>query len=139
MKLFKSALLVGSVLFTVCTAAAEISANVALATDYRFRGISQSDGEAISGGLDVNFEHGVYLGAWGSSIEDWGNGLELDYYLGYSTDISDALSIDVGYLYYGYPNAADDLDFEELYASVSFAEFTLGATYSDDYFAGTGS
>ena len=37
--------------------AAEASGNIALSTDYKFRGISQSDGEAISGGFDVDEIH----------------------------------------------------------------------------------
>ena len=117
--------------------AVEVSGNVSIATDYKFRGISQSDGEAISGGFDVGFDSGFYVGTWGSSIEDWGNGIELDYYAGFATDLSENVSIDVGYLYYGYPNADDDLDFEEIYGSVSFADLTLGFAYSNDYFAET--
>ncbi len=48
----------------------EISGNVALTTDYRFRGISQSDEEAaVQGGFDVAFEPGFYVGTWGSSCK----------------------------------------------------------------------
>ena len=47
-----------------------VSANVALTTDYRFRGVSLSAGDpAIQGGIDVGHESGFYVGTWASSIE----------------------------------------------------------------------
>ncbi|WP_299980481.1 TorF family putative porin [uncultured Pseudoteredinibacter sp.] len=118
--------------------AAEISANVALTSDYKFRGISQTDtSPAIQGGFDVNFENGVYVGTWGSNV-DFANSLELDYYIGYSTDLNEDVSIDVGYLYYDYPGTPDVDDYAEVYGSVSFKDFTLGVNYSDDYYLETG-
>ena len=62
----------------------EISANVSLVSDYRFRGISQSNEDiAIQGGFDYAFDNGIYVGTWGSSVDfdstDGFNGsLELD-------------------------------------------------------------
>ena len=48
----------------------EVSGNVALVTDYRFRGVSLSAGDpAIQGGIDVSHASGFYIGTWGSSIE----------------------------------------------------------------------
>ena len=45
--------------------AGEIEANVALSTDYIFRGISQTDNDpAISGGFDYSFDSGFYAGVW---------------------------------------------------------------------------
>lgn len=44
-----------------------VSGNVALVSDYRFRGVSQSDKEvALQGGATVTHESGVYAGAWAS-------------------------------------------------------------------------
>ena len=142
MKAVKKSLIAATLLTAASmpAVAAEVSGNVAITTDYKFRGISQSDGEALSGGFDVGFESGFYVGVWGSSIEDWGNGLELDYYAGFAGEASESVSYDVGILHYGYPNTDSgvDLDFDELYASISVADFTFGFAYSDDYFAGTG-
>lgn len=118
--------------------AAEVTANVALTSDYKFRGISQTDtGPAIQGGFDIGFQSGVYVGTWGSNV-DFANSLELDYYIGYSTDLNDDVAIDVGYLYYDYPSTPDQDDYAEVYASVSFMDFTLGGNYSDDYYNETG-
>jgi len=134
-------LTLGAMAMTATTAAiaAEVSGNISLSTDYKFRGISQSDGEAISGGFDIGFDNGFYVGTWGSSIEDWGNGLELDYYAGYGGEFNESVSYDVGLLAYTYPNEdSGDLDYNEIYGSIGVADFTLGFAYSDDYFAGTG-
>ncbi|MGN5479408.1 TorF family putative porin [Cupriavidus basilensis] len=45
------------------------SANVALATDYRYRGLMQTNRRpAIQGGFDVSHTSGFYLGNWNSNI-----------------------------------------------------------------------
>jgi uncharacterized protein (TIGR02001 family) len=118
--------------------AAEVSGNVALGSDYFFRGIDQAGGEALSGGFDVAFDNGFYVGTWASSI-DFSGGLELDYYAGYGGSFSEDVSYDIGYLYYGYPQGPSSEEFEEIYGSVSFADATVGFAISDDYYASTGS
>ena len=80
MKLVKSALFAVSMLSAVSATAAEVSGNIALTSDYFFRGIDQAGGPAISGGFDASFENGAYLGTWASSV-DFGGGVELDYYV----------------------------------------------------------
>lgn len=118
-----------------------ISGNAAVTSDYRFRGLSFSDGDiAIQGGIDVAHESGFYIGTWGSSIEDsatFGH-TELDFYGGWSGDVTDGLTVDVGLLYYFYPNgedgAAGPSDYFEPYASVSTTvgpvEVTTGLAYA---------
>ncbi|RYY96045.1 MAG: hypothetical protein EON61_21845 [Alphaproteobacteria bacterium] len=111
-----------------------VSGNVALATDYTFRGVSQTDGPAVQGGFDATFgDSGFYLGTWASNINfGGGSDLELDVYGGYKFALG-AVNMDVGVLGYLYPNAQDDgaeLDYWELYAKPSIAlsdQFTLGA------------
>lgn len=99
--------------------AQEVSANVAMTTDYRFRGVSLSDEAiAIQGGFDVAFESGFYVGTWGSSIEPVGNSeMELDLYAGYGGTVG-ALSYDVGVLGYFYPGA-EDVAYGEVYGSLT--------------------
>ncbi|MCB1847479.1 MAG: TorF family putative porin [Halieaceae bacterium] len=124
----------------------EISANVALTSDYRFRGISQSDeSAAIQGGFDAEFGPGFYIGTWGSSVdfdsnEGYDGSLELDYYAGWSSAIGDTdFGIDVGYIYYDYPgDNGDEGDYGEVYVSGSWKDFSLSVNYSDDYYGGTG-
>ena len=103
-----------------------ISGNAAVTSDYRFRGLSLSDGDiAIQGGIDVAHESGFYIGTWGSSIEDsatYGH-TELDLYGGWSGEVMSGLTLDAGLLYYVYPNgqggAAGPSDYFEPYASVA--------------------
>lgn len=122
----------------------EISGNVALTTDYRFRGISQTDEEAaVQGGFDVAFEPGFYIGTWGSSV-DFGGGvygsLELDYYAGWAGMMGDTdFGIDVGYIYYDYPGdkGCCEGDYQEVYANVSYMDASFGVAYSDDYYGET--
>ena len=66
--------------------------------------------------------------------------IETDYYGGFTSAISDSVSYDIGVLYYGYPedDASPDLDYVEVYGSVSVQDLTVGAAFSPDYFASTG-
>jgi len=126
----------------------EISGNVALTSDYKFRGISQSNEDiALQGGFDIAFDAGFYVGAWASSVDFDTNGpgfdgsLELDYYAGWASDLGDSgnIGVDVGYMYYSYPgDDGPDGDYQELYFNVSLWDGSLGAVYSDDYYGETG-
>ncbi|MCY4214866.1 MAG: TorF family putative porin [Gammaproteobacteria bacterium] len=132
-----------SLAFAASTAwAAEFSGNVTYATDYRFRGISQGDrSQAIQGGFDLELENGFYVGTWASNVAAWSGGtIETDYYGGFGGEFSEGVAYDIGVLYYGYPedDASPDLDYVEIYGSVSIEDFTIGAAFSPDYFAGTG-
>ncbi len=128
----------------------EVSGNVALTTDYRFRGISQSDESvAIQGGFDIGFENGIYIGTWGSSVdfdvndaagEDAADGsLELDYYIGWAGNIGDSdVGIDVGYYYYDYPGDEGGFgDYQEVAVGLSYMDASIGLVYSDDYYGET--
>lgn len=118
-----------------------ISGNAALTTDYRFRGIGFSDGDiAVQGGIDLGHSSGLYVGVWGSSIEDsatFGNS-EIDIYGGWSGSIGGGITADVGLLYFYFPNgdngAAGASDFFEPYASLSGtlgpAQLTVGLNYA---------
>jgi uncharacterized protein (TIGR02001 family) len=121
------------------------SANVALTNDYKFRGISQSDeSAALQGGFDLGHESGFYLGAWASSVDfdsndGYDGSLELDYYVGYGSNIGDTdFSYDVGVMAYTYPgDDGADGDYNEIYSSIGWQDLTVGLVYSDDYYAQT--
>ena len=136
-------ILIAAAMATVSLPAlAEISGNVALATDYRFRGISQTDrNPAVQGGFDWSHDSGFYLGTWGSNV-DFAGSLELDYYGGYAGDINDNLSFDVGAIYYDYPGDGGSLEFWEVYGGLSgdLGPVSLSGTvsYSNDYFGESG-
>lgn len=140
MKTLKTAIVAATLVSSAATVAAEISGNVAIGSEYFFRGYDQSAGAAISGGFDVAFDSGLYAGTWGSSVDSSTStgGLELDYYVGYGGSFSDSVSYDIGYIFYGYPNDSSN-NFEEVYGSVSYEAVTLGFATSSDWFNGTGS
>ncbi|WP_427968502.1 TorF family putative porin [Altererythrobacter sp.] len=121
------------------------SANVALTTDYRFRGVSLSAGDmAIQGGFDISHSSGLYVGTWASSIEGGGSygEMELDIYGGWSGDLAEGVSFDIGLLYYMYPTDGDavlndyNVNYWEPYASLGFsigpASATVGVAYAWD-------
>lgn len=125
-----------------------MSGNVAVTSDYAFRGISQTLEEpAIQGGIDLEHPIGLYLGTWGSSV-NFGEAVpraqvELDVYGGFGFSAAELFDVDLGAIYYGYPGADDrGYDFIEfgLGASRSFSMLDGGvsASYSPDYFGGSG-
>ena len=106
-----------------------ITGGAALVSDYRFRGISQTDRDfAVQGNFTVAHESGFYVGLWGSSIDDYvafGSDQEIDLIAGFKKTTTGGTTFDVGVLYYVYPgfNQGVDTDFFEPYAAISH---TLG-------------
>lgn len=143
-----SAMLVTPALFVATPASAELSANVALTSDYVWRGISQSANDpAIQGGFDFAHESGVYAGVWGSNVDWWESvdggtdneeDLEIDVYGGYAAELGNGVGYDVGFIAYMYPGAVADVDFNEVYVGASYGMFSAKYSYSSD-FANAGS
>ncbi|MDT8309960.1 MAG: TorF family putative porin [Methylophaga sp.] len=112
------------------------SASVALSSEYVWRGISQSDEDpAISGSLDYAHTSGFYAGTWASNV-DFGSesdtSLEIDVYAGFSREFGETgLSYDIGVMRYLFPGEGE-LDFNEVYGSLSYSIFTAGIAHSSD-------
>ena len=129
----KTVLLIGALAAIAHPAAAEdqqegilggnLSANVAITSDYTFRGITQSSGDAaIQGGIDWANDL-FYLGAWGSTVDfnddlvdpftgesiSDGASTEIDLYVGFTPTIGE-LPVSFGFIYYYYPGAPQDND-----------------------------
>lgn len=114
-----------------------VTGGATVVTDYRFRGISQTDKRfAVQGTLGVSHASGLYVGVWGSSIDSdtpiaGGSDQEIDIYGGFKKAFGPA-TVDVGVLYYYYPggntgpNAVANTDFIEPYVSVSGAYGPVG-------------
>ena len=127
---------------------APLSANAAVTTNYLFRGISQSGGQAaVSAGLDYDLgaiAPGFAVGAWASSI-DFGhvNGedtpMELDLYGSYTGNITDVFQYSVGLITYNYPNAPHGVNYnwQEVWGGLTynFGPFAVAGKvfYSPDY------
>ena len=121
-------------LFAAATAAqAEFSANVALSTDYVWRGVSQTNEDpAISGGFDYNHDSGFYAGVWGSNVEFHSDAhIELDLYGGWAHDFGNGFGLDLGVIGYNYPSE-DDLNFQELYVGGSYKFVSAKYSYDPD-------
>lgn len=136
----------------VCTASAfaaneptsdwTISGNAGLFSDYRFRGISQTNKKpAFQGGFDIGHASGFYVGNWNSNIDSdffSGANLEMDFYGGYKLPVGD-LTLDFGVLYYYYPGSGDNggikIDNTELYVGASYGPFSLKYSHAvSDFF-----
>ena len=134
-KIILSSITAASLMGAVSAQAANIEANVALSTDYVFRGFSQTLEEpAISGGFDYGFDNGFYLGTWGSNVDFGGDATaEIDLYGGYAFETAGGAEVDLAYVFYYY-SGETDLNYSEFQASVSFSDISLGLIYSPDYF-----
>ena len=132
------------------------SANVGLASEYYFRGISQNDdAPALQGGFDYEISLAkpvtAYVGVWGSNL-DFNEGagvdgasIEIDYYGGLKGNLGDSgIGWDVGFIYYSYPGAASNLnyDFIEAQAALSYdfgiAVVTASINWSPENFGDSG-
>lgn len=116
-----------------------VSGSAAIASDYRFRGVSQSDQEmAVQAGITIAHESGFYIGTWGSNLAGWGAfggaNMELDLIGGYKAKLADNATLDVGLTWYMYPGGSDKTDFAEPYAKLTGtagpATLTAGVAYS---------
>lgn len=101
----------------------EVAGTAAIVSDYRFRGVSQTDKQmAVQAGVSVTHQSGLYAGVWASNLAGWGTfggaNMELDVYGGYALQLGGA-KVDVGLTWYMYPGGADVTDFAEPYVKVS--------------------
>lgn len=121
------------------------SGSAAVTTDYRFRGVTQTQNDpALQGGFTLGHASGLYFGLWGSNV-NFGSGtpsLELDPSIGYAVKLESFSSkpvLDVGVLYYNYPSA-NHLNWAELYGKLTFANaiaegdsLLTNLNYTNDY------
>lgn len=132
-------IIVGALLTNIVQAAElgsfDVTGNMTLASDYVWRGMSQTDeGFAIQGGLD--FEHknsGFILGTWASNVKFLETAIpndradiELDFYLGYAGNLDqylDGINYTAKLNHYTYPGAAS-------YLSYDMTEFSLNFSYT---------
>jgi uncharacterized protein (TIGR02001 family) len=139
--MIKKTLIATALLASTTPALAEIpdiSANVALTTDYVFRGVSQTDNQfAIQGGFDWASDMGIYLGTWASNVDSQFFGgatdpqIELDLYAGYSHELTNGFGFDLGYLRYQYPGGSD-ANTNEFYLKGSYKGFSAAVNYSPE-------
>jgi uncharacterized protein (TIGR02001 family) len=120
-----------------------VTGNITLASEYRFRGIDQTNGKpAIQGGFDYSHASGIYLGNWNSNVSSGagypGGNIEMDFYGGYKRAFGD-FGADVGFIYYAYPGTTPKVDNKEIYAGATWKFLSAKFFYAlDDYFSTKG-
>jgi uncharacterized protein (TIGR02001 family) len=130
---------------TAGVANAELSSTWTLASDYDFRGISQSATDpALQGSIDFATDNGWYVGAWASNVDfpavlDENDAVlfeevnyEVDLYTGFSGGDEEGLGWDVGIVYYMYPDESD-YNFPEIYGGATYNWFEGKLWYSNDF------
>ena len=124
----------------------KLSYNVGVASDYIFRGISQTGTDPqVFGGVDATYGIG-YAGVWASNV-DFGTpnpDVEVDFYAGVRPTVG-AANLDLGVIYYGYDKdkngVAGSFSYFEVKAAASTAvgPATVGAAlYYSPEFPGKG-
>jgi uncharacterized protein (TIGR02001 family) len=124
----------------VASAQAQLTGNLGLTSDYRFRGVSQTqNAPAVQGGIDYAHKSGLYIGNWNSSVSSEvytnGSGVESDLYAGFKKEIFKGISIDIGSYNYFYPRATtsartgSNFDTYEAYVGLSHGDH-ISAKYS---------
>ena len=119
-----------------------ITGNFTLATDYIFRGVSQTMGNpAVQGGFDYSHSSGLYVGTWASNVSgtQYTNAnMEWDFYGGYAGKINDDFSYNVGAIYVFYPDGVTAAapaqnkkwNTAEMYGGVTWKWINVKASYS---------
>ena len=126
--------------------ALDVSAEVSLLSDYRFRGVSRSDEDpALQAQLNLSHDSGLYAGLRGTTLKgldsfrlrdpafrDLGD-VQLDLYAGYRTDLGRGFDLDAGLLYSLFGGGEGATDYVEPYASLSYLIGPLYATVGAKY------
>jgi uncharacterized protein (TIGR02001 family) len=110
----------------------EFSADVTMASDYLWRGVSISDEDpVIQGSFGVSHSSGIYAGVWASSLESVaGAETEFDLSLGWAGEFG-PVGVDVAVVEYVYPGSSPSADGTEYILGLSgeAGPVGLGLTY----------
>jgi uncharacterized protein (TIGR02001 family) len=120
---------------TGTASANEFSSTITAASEYDFRGVSQSAKDpALQASLDFAADSGVYMGAWASNIDFGGaESVEIDGYIGWAYEAANGVALDIGVTRYFYPDDESDIDYNEFYAKVGYGNYGVEVWYSPDY------
>ncbi|MFT7243181.1 MAG: hypothetical protein ACI82A_000523 [Candidatus Azotimanducaceae bacterium] len=123
-RIVAAATLVAGAMFST-NASAEVSYNIGYMSEYHFRGIKQKDSSASAG---IDYENGgFYAGSWAADV---GDGLEIDYYLGYGIETESGFSASAGFTYYDYTGDFDDY-YEEINLNFGYGMFGLEYSFGE--------
>jgi uncharacterized protein (TIGR02001 family) len=120
-----------------CTSAcAQVSGSATLLSDYRFRGVSLSDGQpAAQLGVAWERDDGWYAGAFASSTRLYGHtGMQLLAYLGYAHRLHAGLSWEAGAEYAAFSRYPGD-SYPEAYLGLATDKLSARLYYAPRYFS----
>jgi uncharacterized protein (TIGR02001 family) len=112
----------------------DIGAQVTIASDYMFRGVSQTMSQpALQAELAAEYDNGWYGWVWASNVDfvaagdpDDGADLEINVAVGYQHDVSDSLTVNVEGVAYVFPGTKTGYDYD-------YAEWLLGLQIHERY------
>lgn len=125
----------------------DVSGEVALLTDHRFRGVSRSDEKpAARAALTLSHGSGLYGGARATTLRgedslrarDPGVGgqgdVQFDLYAGWRAGLGGGFDLDAGFTYYAFAGGEGATDYVEPYASIGYligpAQLSTGVRYA---------
>jgi uncharacterized protein (TIGR02001 family) len=112
-----------------------IAGNVSLATDYTYRGITQTNNQpALQGGFDWKHPTGFSLGVWGSNIYFPGtpSSLELDSYCAFTYNIKKDWNVSLGVAYLSYFQP-DNRNTVVIPVRTQWRDYSLEVDYSPNF------
>jgi uncharacterized protein (TIGR02001 family) len=116
---------------------AQFSSTWTAASEYDFRGFSQSAKDpALQASADYAFSQGFAIGAWASNIdfEPADGDVELDLYGSYTGAINDTLAWTAGITYYAYPGSDDIDNYTEIFLGLNAGPVQFKQWYSNDLY-----
>lgn len=122
-------------LWASSAAAADLSGELGVVNDYRYRGVTLSRGHpAVQASVTIEHDSGLYAEAWASTLERRGDPTdsEVDLTAGFSKDLSEAFNVDLSGTFFAYPSAGSDNYFEAtalVTATHGAASGSLGLSY----------
>lgn len=125
----------------VAPACAQVSGQIAFTSNYRWRGVSLTDGgPALQGSLSYDHSSGLFAGLFASNVElqPGDGGLGVQAFGGYATRWRDDAAWDAGVVGYAYPSndQGRSYDFIEGFAGATFERFAARLYLSDNYYGG---
>ena len=123
------------------TVTAQVTGNVTLLSDYRFRGESLTEGQpALQAGVNYDHPGGAFLGGLVSNvrIDPDVSGLSARVYAGYARPLDGRASWDAGIVTYAFPRPASgpSYDYAEAFLGASFETLSTRLYYTNNYFGG---
>jgi uncharacterized protein (TIGR02001 family) len=121
----------------------DVTGSLTGTNNFMYRGLSLSaNSAAVQGQFSLTHKSGFYTTLWASNtklqVDNNTPNMEGNFLAGYTGNITDDLAFDIGYLRTFYPGGSEDFDFNDFYGTLMYKGISAGLSYSDDFFAETG-